>query len=94
MSGMGGVSCNLACTPQGPGGVQILETWEVATNHLLSRVNDTLQSGLVPGCGSSGPDGDGGGEDGLSSCIWTETFHLEFRYKNCFILHSHMSQGP
>jgi len=28
-------------------------------------VNDTLQSGLVPGCGSSVPDGDGGGEDGL-----------------------------
>ena len=48
VSGMGGVSCNLACTPKGPGGVQILETWEAATNHLLSRVNDTLQSGLVP----------------------------------------------
>jgi len=29
LSGMGEVSCNLACTPQGPGGVQILETWEV-----------------------------------------------------------------
>ena len=59
---MGGVSCNLACMPQGPGGVQILET---AANHLLSRVNDKLQSGLVPGRGSSVRDGDGGGEDGL-----------------------------
>ena len=62
---MGGVSCNLACTPQGPGGLQILETWEVAANHLLSRVNDTLQSDLVPGRSSSVLDGDGGGEDGL-----------------------------
>ena len=62
---MGGVSCNLACTPQGPGEVQILETWKVAAKHLLSRVNDALQSDLVPGRGSSVPDGDGGGEDGL-----------------------------
>ncbi|XP_035526791.1 phospholipid phosphatase-related protein type 4-like [Morone saxatilis] len=39
-SGVGGVSHNIACTPQGPGGVQVLEAWQIAADHLLSRSND------------------------------------------------------
>ncbi len=57
------------------GGVQVLETWQITANHLLSRVDDTLQSNL--GSGSSVPDGDGRGEDGLNNggvevhhCLW------------------------
>ena len=65
MSGVGGISHNLSCVPQGPGGVQVLERRQIAANHLLCRPNDTLQSALVLGGGSSVPDGDGGGEDGL-----------------------------
>ena len=33
---MGGVGHNPACTPQSPGGVQVLKGWKVAANHLLS----------------------------------------------------------
>ncbi len=48
------------------------------TDHLLSRVNDTLQPAPVLNSGSSVPDGDGGGEDGLNDggvevhhhCLW------------------------
>jgi len=54
------------CSPQGPGGVQVLERWQIAADHLLSRANYTLQSALVLGSGSSLPDGDGGGGDGLN----------------------------
>ena len=56
---VGGVSHNLAFTPQGPRDVQVLEGWQVAANRLLSGMNDTLQSALVLGSGSSVPDGDG-----------------------------------
>src|SRR4029434_6206524 len=43
-----------------------------------SRTDDTLQSAFVIGSGSSVPDGDGGGEDGLDDagvevhhhCLW------------------------
>ena len=41
--------------------------WNIAANHLLSRAHDKLQSALVLSSGSSVPDGDGGGEDGLTS---------------------------
>ncbi|KAK0149538.1 Otospiralin [Merluccius polli] len=62
----------------GPGGVQVLERWQIAANHLICGANDTLQSALVLGNGSSVPDGDGGGEDGLNDgglgvhhqCLW------------------------
>jgi len=43
-----------------------LRVLQIAANHLLSRANDMLQSGRVLGSGSSVPDGDGGGEDGLN----------------------------
>ncbi len=66
MSKVGGVGHNLSCMPQGPGGIQVLERWQIAANHLLCRANDTLQSALVFGSGSSIPDGDGGGDDGLN----------------------------
>ena len=33
MSGVGGISHNLSCTPQGPGGVQVLERRQIAANH-------------------------------------------------------------
>ena len=55
-----GVSCNLPCPPQGPGGMQVLEGQQIAANHLLSRANDILQTALVLGSGSSVPDGDAG----------------------------------
>ncbi|XP_076743124.1 uncharacterized protein LOC101463648 isoform X1 [Maylandia zebra] len=34
------VSCDLSCTPQCPGGVQVLQRWEFAANHLLSRAHN------------------------------------------------------
>lgn len=43
---------NLTSPLHSPGGDQILERWQVATDHLLSRVNDALKSVL-------------GSEDGL-----------------------------
>jgi len=69
MSGVGGVDHNLTCWPQGPGGMQVPERWQITANHLLSRANDTLQFSLVLGSGSSVPDGDGGGEDGLNDGV-------------------------
>src|SRR4029434_7943687 len=63
---VGGVGHNLTCTPQGPGCIQVLERFQIAANHLFSRKNDTLQSAFVLGSGTSVPDGDGGGEDGLN----------------------------
>ena len=62
VSGMGGVGHNPTCTPQSPGAVQVLKGWKVAASRHLSRA---LQSALVLSSGSSIPDGDGGGEDGL-----------------------------
>jgi len=46
--------------------MQVLERLQIAANHLLNRANNTLQSALVLGSGSSVPDGDGRGEDGLN----------------------------
>src|SRR4029434_4988775 len=65
VSRVGGVGHNLPCTPQGRGCIQVLERWQIAANHLLGGTDDTLQSAFVIGSGSSVPDGDGGGEDGL-----------------------------
>ena len=45
--------------------MQVLREWQVAANHLLSSTYDMLQYALVLSSGSSVPDGDGGGEDGL-----------------------------
>ena len=39
-----GVGHNPPCTPQGPGGIQVLEGWQIAANLLLSRVDDTFQN--------------------------------------------------
>ena len=48
----------------------ILRGRQIAADHLLSSADDTLQSALVLGSGSSIPDGDGGGEDGLNDgCV-------------------------
>ncbi len=47
-------------------GVQVLEGWQIAANHLLRRANDTLQCALLLDSGSSVADGDGGSEDGLN----------------------------
>ena len=79
---MGGVGHNLPCSPQGPRGVQVLEGRQIAAHHLLSNADDTLQPALVLGSGSSVPDGDGGGEDGLNDgcvevhhhCLWQVEF--------------------
>lgn len=35
-----GVDHNLTCLPQGPRGVHVLERWQMAAGHLLSRAND------------------------------------------------------
>lgn len=48
----------------GPGGM---------ADHLLSRANDALQSAHFLGSGSSSPDGDGRGEDGLVMAMKTCT---------------------
>lgn len=53
-------------TPQGLGGVQVLEGWQIAANHRLGRVNDMLQSAIVLGSGSSILGGDEGDKDGFS----------------------------
>src|SRR4029434_2359881 len=62
---VGGIGHNLTCPPQGPRGEQVLKRWKIAANHLLGGTDDTLQSAFVIGSGSSVPDRDGGGEDGL-----------------------------
>jgi len=75
---VGGVDHNFTRLRQGPGGVQVLEGWQISANHLLSRANGMLQSALVLGSGSSVSDGDGGGENGLNDdgvevdyhCLW------------------------
>ena len=61
VSRVGRVSRNLACPPKGPGGVQVQERWQIAANHRLrlSKLYVVLCSGSSP------PDGDGGGKDGL-----------------------------
>ena len=65
---------DLSCTPHSPGGVQVMQGWEVASDHLLCRVDDALQSALVLGSGCSVPDSDGGGEYGLTDG-WVEVHH-------------------
>ncbi|MEQ2311490.1 hypothetical protein AMECASPLE_020593 [Ameca splendens] len=75
---MGGVSCNLSCSPLSPRSMQFLKRRKIAANHPLCRANDTLQLSFVPDGGSSVPDGDGGGENGLNDggveghhyCLW------------------------
>ena len=81
MTLVGEIGHNLTCPPQGPGGEQVLERWQIAPNHLLSRTNYTLQSAFVLGSGSSLPDG--GGEDGSSLGLILEHF-LKFLLK-CFV---------
>lgn len=51
---------------QRPGGLRFLEGRQIAANHLLCKPNDALQSAPVLGAGGSEPNGDGGGQDGLS----------------------------
>ena len=46
--------------------MRVIEGRKIAANHLLSSADDTLESAIVFGIGSSVQDGDGGGEDGLS----------------------------
>ena len=58
---MGGVGHNLPRSPLGPRGVQVFEGRQIAADHLLSSADDTLQSALVLGSGSSISDGDGRG---------------------------------
>ena len=68
-----GVGHNPICVLQSPEAVKVLKGWKVAV-----RVYDTLQSALILSSGSSVPDGDGGGEDGLDTgslevhhhCLW------------------------
>ena len=35
VTGLRGVGHNLSCTPPDPGGIQVLERWQIAANHLL-----------------------------------------------------------
>ena len=64
---MGGVGHKHFCVDQDLRGVQVLEgRQQIAADHLLSSAEDALQSALVLGSGSSVPDGDGGGRDGLN----------------------------
>ena len=43
VSRLGGVGHYLPCPPQGPGGVQVVEGWQIAAYHPLCRAEDTLQ---------------------------------------------------
>lgn len=52
----------LSCTAPGPGGSRSCKGWQIAGDNPPS---DALRSALVSGSGSSAPDGDGAGEDGL-----------------------------
>ena len=47
MSRVGGATV----LPAGPGGLEVLERWQTAANHPLSRETDPLQSALVLGRG-------------------------------------------
>lgn len=69
-----------SCTPQVPGGVQVLEGWQIATDHLLSRTNDTLQSALVLSTGSSILHGDGEGEDELQPHLHQQDGGIEVHH--------------
>jgi len=85
MSGVGGVDHNLTCSPQGPGGVQVLERLQIAADHLLSRGNDTMESALVLGSGSRVPDCDGGGEDGVYVFGKLNFFSCRRKYVLCWV---------
>ena len=82
VSRVAGVGHYLTSPTQGPGGMQVVEGWQIAADHLLCRADDPLQPALILGCGYSVPDGDGGGEDGLHDggvevlhhCLWQVTF--------------------
>lgn len=67
LSRVGGFGLNLSLRLHVPGVVQVLERWQIAANHLLSRANDTLPSAR----GSRGrvPDGDGADQDGLTDGV-------------------------
>ena len=45
--GVRGVSYDLSCSPQGPGGVQVLVVLQVATIDLFGTLKDTIQSVLI-----------------------------------------------
>lgn len=44
MSVVGRVSSSFSRPPHNPGGVQVLETWQIVANHVQSRNKDLLQS--------------------------------------------------
>jgi len=46
MSRVGGVDHNLNCSPQGPGGMQVLERWQIAANHLSPHLSFSLSLSL------------------------------------------------
>lgn len=79
---MRGLSCNSFSSDQCPGYIQVLKSRKTAVTCPLSRADDVLQSGLVLGSGSSVPDSDGGGENGLYDgsvevhhhCLWQVEF--------------------
>ena len=69
MYGVGGDGHDLFCSPQCPGGMQVLEGQQIASDHLFSA-DDMLQDTFVLDSCSSVPDSDGGCQDGLNDgCI-------------------------
>lgn len=64
ISWTGGIRYDPACTPHRLRSVQVRQGWQVASNHLLSGVDDILLSALVLGSGCCVPKGDGGCENG------------------------------
>ena len=60
-----GKSCHSVCHLSDNRDSKREKRCKIAANHLLSRTDDTLESAFVIGSGSSVPDGDEGGEDGL-----------------------------
>ena len=56
VSRVGGLGHHLPCPPQGPGGMQVVEGWQIAADRLICRADDTLQPALMLGCDV--PDGD------------------------------------
>ena len=68
VSRVGGLGHYLPCPPQGPGGMQVVEGWQIAADRLLCRADDTLQPALMLGCDV--PDGD---VEVLHSSYWGVT---------------------
>lgn len=73
-----------SCAHQGPGGVQVLKSLKTVS-HVVSRLEESLQSALVLGSVSSAPNG-GGGEDGLIDQLPVEVLGARLFLKSTTIV--------